>query len=577
MLTKLTITRFKRFAVAEIELGQAVLLVGPNNRGKTSALQALSLWNFGCQSWIERRSTGEVTGKRPGITLNRKDLVGLPVASARLLWNDLHVREGQVDASGKKGTRNILIDISVEGVDNGERWECGFEFDYANEEAFFCRPLRAAGGGRLAVPHAVEGLKVAFLPPMSGLSAAETKLPDGRIDVLIGEGRTAEVLRNLCHKVATGDRPAWEGIKNRLDKLFGIRLNDPEFLSARGELSLTYSDSNKTVLDIQCAGRGLQQTLLLVAHLAANPGSILLLDEPDAHLEFLRQREIYNVLTEEARKTGGQIIAASHSEVLLNEAADKDVVISFVGPPKRIDDRGAQVTKALKEIGFENYLMGEQTGYVLYVEGSTDLAILKALSQKLDHPLSALLERPFVHYIANSFSAARDHYHGLRHAIPHLRGYVLLDRQENPPAADEILRHRMWSRREIENYLMFPAVLTSYARSLGGEMAAGPLFAGEGDRFAETMMTAIRGRIPPRALEDEADIWWRNVKATDEFLDLVFDDFFVALGLPNLMRKTDYHSLVTHLSPDHIDPEVKEVLDDCFAALSPVAKPVSAE
>ena len=70
------------------------------------------------------------------------------------------------------------------------------------------------------------------------------------------------------------------------------------------------------------------------------------------------------------------MIAASHSEILLNEAADRDVVIAFVGKPHRMDDRGQQVVKSLKEIGFEQYYQAEQTGWVLYLEGSTDLAIL---------------------------------------------------------------------------------------------------------------------------------------------------------------------------------------------------------
>ena len=89
--------------------------------------------------------------------------------------------------------------------------------------------------------------------------------------------------------------------------------------------------------------------------MAVNLGAVLLLDEPDVYLEILRQRQIYQVLTETAAETSSQIIATSHSEVILNEAADRDIVIAFVGSPHRIDDRGSQVLKALKEIGFEHY------------------------------------------------------------------------------------------------------------------------------------------------------------------------------------------------------------------------------
>ena len=121
---------------------------------------------------------------------------------------------------------------------------------------------------------------------------------------------------------------------------------------------MTYREQDAR-LDLSSAGRGLQQTLLLLAYMYANPGTVLLLDEPDAHLEILRQRQIYRLLTDVARESGSQIIAASHSEVLLNEAAGRDVVVAFVGAPHRIDDRGSQVLKALREIGFDHYYLAE--------------------------------------------------------------------------------------------------------------------------------------------------------------------------------------------------------------------------
>ena len=40
MLTRLTIRNFKRFDEVEIELGSPVVFIGPNNSGKTSAMQA---------------------------------------------------------------------------------------------------------------------------------------------------------------------------------------------------------------------------------------------------------------------------------------------------------------------------------------------------------------------------------------------------------------------------------------------------------------------------------------------------------------------------------------------------------
>ena len=134
----------------------------------------------------------------------------------------------------------------------------------------------------------------------------------------------------------------------------------PKLFPERAEITMAYKELSGNQLDISASGRGLQQTLLLLAHLYANPHTALLLDEPDAHLEVFRQRQTYKLITDVAEQQGSQIIAASHSEIVLNEAADKDIVIAFVGKPHRIDDRGKQVRKALKEIGFNGALAIER-------------------------------------------------------------------------------------------------------------------------------------------------------------------------------------------------------------------------
>lgn len=219
----------------------------------------------------------------------------------------------------------------------------------------------------MPVPPEAMTTSIAYLPPMSGLASNERRLDPGAINVLIGEGRTAEVLRNLLWQVhERRDRPdAWEGLVATMQKLFGVTVHPPEYVASRGEITATYEDQAGITLDLASSGRGFQQTMLVLAYLSLRPGSVLLLDEPDAHLEILRQRQIYHVLSEIVAAQGSQVLMASHSEVIMNEAADRDVVVAFVGRPHRIDDRGAQVVKALKDLGFDQYLQAEQRGWVL--------------------------------------------------------------------------------------------------------------------------------------------------------------------------------------------------------------------
>lgn len=53
MLTSLTVRNFKRFDDVAVELGSPVVFIGPNNSGKTTALQVLALWDVGLCCWSE--------------------------------------------------------------------------------------------------------------------------------------------------------------------------------------------------------------------------------------------------------------------------------------------------------------------------------------------------------------------------------------------------------------------------------------------------------------------------------------------------------------------------------------------
>lgn len=289
---------------------------------------------------------------------------------------------------------------------------------------------------------------------------------------------------------------------------------------------------------------------------------MLLLDEPDAHLEILRQRQIYELLTGAARRNRSQLFVATHSEVLLNEAADRDIVVAFVGTPHRIDDRGSQVAKALKSIGFEHYYQAQIRGWVLYLEGATDLAILRRLAAVLEHPAAALLDDPFVFYVGNQPPEAERHFFGLREAKPDLAGIAIYDRLDRPPRERSDLVQLMWSRREIENYIAFPEVLLAWAEAEGRDLSPGPLFEREESRKRrETMQASIEELVPRIAQTDPRDPWWTTVKASDEFLDRLFQRYYQRLGLPDLMRKTDYHELARYVGRELVDDEIAAALD----------------
>lgn len=189
-----------------------------------------------------------------------------------------------------------------------------------------------------------------------------TKLTQGSIDVRIGEGKTADVIRNICYHLlypedsSLDSESSWQKLITIIQKKFGVHLQKPGFIPETGTIEMYYKEDDH-VYDLSSSGRGFQQTLLLLAYLLTYPGRTILLDEPDAHLEVIRQREIYNLINDIARELNSQIIIASHSEVVLNEAANQDTIVAiYDNNCYSLNDNQTltQFRKLLTEIGWEN-------------------------------------------------------------------------------------------------------------------------------------------------------------------------------------------------------------------------------
>ncbi|MGA2662024.1 MAG: hypothetical protein ABSH34_31480 [Verrucomicrobiota bacterium] len=196
--------------------------------------------------------------------------------------------------------------------------------------------------------------------------------------------------------------------------------------------------------------------------------------------------------------------------------------------------------------------------------------ILRVFAQLLKHQdaLQALAD-PFVHYVGNIPGKARDHFHGLREAMPELAGVVVFDRISRDLAPAGHLAETMWRRREIENYFCCQEVLMAYAR---GEPPDDLFALAQHGAREQAMQEAIAEVAAALRTFGEPDPWSANIKATDQLFDPVFRIFFKKLSLPLGLRKSDYHLLARLLPADKRDPELGEKLDLIVAA-SRKAKP----
>ena len=590
----LEIQNFKRFGDRQrIELDHPAVLIGPNNCGKTTAIQAIALWSQAVKTWYD--SKGNAPPKeRTSTSLNRLNLVSVPVQRTRYFWHNTVVRKRSAD---------IPLVITIGVLHENKVAPVTMRFRNQGEELIYCTPDEAT----LARPELIEAatrVNVDLLYPMSGLETEEPILQPGRIDVLLGQGQTAQTLRNLCllvFKNALGD---WKKITALIERLFTVELGEPQE-TTRGSIDLFYRQPDvKEPLDIALAGRGLQQMLLIFAYLYSHRRSVLLIDEPDAHLEILRQKQVYVLLREIAYENESQVILVTHSEVILEEALDRNLTLLLDG---RADDLAAKtdIRNALKHYGTGHYVRARQRGYVLYVEGRTDLDILRALARRLDHPAAdSWDDRINAFYVQDNFPGPdrqldseierveggfgvtpREHFFALREMLPELNGLAILDRDRSQRTDTDGggLQIRYWRRHEVENYFITPAVLKQYAKHAYSDL---PLFvepfASEFDEVLDALILerVFSGRASDfatwRGLDVEAArLLWEasteRIKLSD-FAEAFFRRVAERLGHAMLLRKGDLHQLVNFVDPQSISGEVSETLD-LLKSLFDAAKP----
>ncbi|MFZ1404256.1 MAG: AAA family ATPase, partial [Anaerolineae bacterium] len=135
MITRLTLHNFKSIGTQTYEFTQFDLLVGRNNSGKSTVLQALAIWQFCVDEFHRSKRTGS-----KGIQVVLPNFTALPVPEFNLLWKDRTDRHWPL-VNGAKKQEYILIGIRVEWRRaTGETDSFGVQLRYHSPQAIYAIP-----------------------------------------------------------------------------------------------------------------------------------------------------------------------------------------------------------------------------------------------------------------------------------------------------------------------------------------------------------------------------------------------------------------------------------------------------
>ncbi|MEW6289515.1 MAG: AAA family ATPase [Thermodesulfobacteriota bacterium] len=567
MITKLALRNFKSVSEQVYDFFQFDLLIGRNNSGKSTVLQALAIWQYCVDEFHRLKRSGT-----KGVQVVLPNFTALPVPEFNLLWKDRTDRHWPM-VNGKKKQEYILIGIRVEWLmETGATDSFGVELRYHSPQTIYAIPSDGWAKFRECEKQGILP-KIAYVPPFSGLEPTEKKLDDSPIRQQVGKGQPGSVLRNLLLRVCPPPeresdgrivkRPSpndWQELAAITERWFSVKIREPKYDSA-GDVYITveYRQNGKNY-DIISGGSGFHQTLTLLAFLYGYQPTTILLDEPDAHLHVNLQREILDFFKRKSFERNTQFLIATHAEEFARGVDASQIVSLLSQVPRRIQST-PEVLRAMSEVTNEEIARLMASPYILYVEGESDERILRAWAAQCCAQVA--IDKVCFKTMGgggkeNMKNRADEHYAALQQIIPEVSRLMLFDYDNSanafhPPTDNLTLTE--WKRKNIENYLLVPDAWKRAALQL--------MKSKEDNLFAYPVLHTINNFFSDQNLTLPAGKTWRNVTANIFMVvdgkRILFEDdnsLFHQLrtGSPSLQLIRD--EVAMSMSPDEIHEDV---------------------
>ncbi len=275
-LSALKIRRFKQVQDATVELGDVTLLIGANNSGKSSVLQAL---HFAVSVAQTSRLVGEGVSWRNDkfeLSFNPSQLIYSPVADVMSLATGGQLQE----ASGSR-IEIELISQAAETCTVGVRRGRNRNIQIAVEG-------RALGEQLMDIEHPFT----VFAPGLAGIPKEERYLSRGVVRRIVARGDANLVLRNIF-RMLHEDSARWAAFLDDMRTIFP-RINvSLEFDENTDEhIGAFVQVGSAPRLPLDAAGTSVLQASQILGYVSVFGPKVLILDEPDSHLHPDNQRAL---------------------------------------------------------------------------------------------------------------------------------------------------------------------------------------------------------------------------------------------------------------------------------------------
>jgi energy-coupling factor transporter ATP-binding protein EcfA2 len=401
-IDRIKISNFKRIDEIDISLGKVNYLVGGNNSGKSSVLQAIHM-AVSCAK----------------LSLERKEQV-IPESELRYSPTSEFILLGHSDPYENKATGSRgKVEFFGEANDQTQasyRVEIYKGRNYGNV-GVDRNGVHSGFGQEISDP---KSLFTVYVPGLSGVPHREEYKNYAAVFLKAAGGDANIVFRNIIRILETQGK--LRDVNDLLMELIGpcailVDHNEDNHLY----VNVRFSQDGGKIVPIDLVGTGILQILQIVSYVALFKPKILLVDEPDSHLHPSRQALLSRSFARISENYGATVLVSTHSRHMVasapedskiiwmkdgkvesNDCKDLAAVLMDLGALDQLDARGAECiictedkAKSALEKCLESLQLSDRVKVISYngINNAASSVAIKAMSELFEKKPKIIIHR----------------------------------------------------------------------------------------------------------------------------------------------------------------------------------------
>jgi len=500
-IKELKLKNYKGFKSFSVNFSGSAYLIGPNNAGKSTLIQAMRTCAYMLDyAYVkkpnERKYDGKIWVSAYSFSNDQFSLI------AENIRHEFKEEETRLELTFSNESKLIAVWPSGDG-NNGDS---PFFYLSLNNKKQPSGPVQV----KLFFP------KLGIIPTLMPIEHIENLLSEEYVKRNVDTKRSSRHVRNYFY-LFKENKIGNIGYEELLEyiKLWTPELEITEVAKALGddgyELSVYYKEVvSRVEKELSWIGDGMQIWLQILLHLLRlKDFMIIILDEPDVYLHADLQRRLVRLL-ESHKQT--QVITATHSSEVLGEAEKRHIIWvdrlknNAIRSPK--EELLEQFSESLGTLFNLRLARALRTKTLLFVEGS-DMKIIRHIAKTVG--ANFFSNEQNITIIPLAGHANWEHVEHFKWIAENFLDksvviYIILDRdyRTNPQnnkiklkLEDLGINVHIWERKELESYLLS---VSSLARISGAPVE---WIQKELDKICEKMEIVVQNKMRDEVLKDE--------------------------------------------------------------------------